>query len=134
LRESVEESKKRLEDLSKKLSEAEARVAATPVNRREYFEEVRQHIEERWLDETCVLNELLAQFYIDDKAILQVSGEVAAGTSVEICAASYIVLSPMRNVSFKLSENKKHITVDRSREDEKPAEKLKLLHGRRRKD
>jgi uncharacterized protein (DUF342 family) len=134
LRESVAEGKKRLADLSKKLSEAEARVAQTPVNRREYFEGVRKHIEERWLDETCALNELLTRFYIDDTAILQVSGEVAAGTCVEICEVSYSVLSPMKNVSFKLSENKKHITVDRSREDEKPVEKLTLLHGRRRKD
>jgi uncharacterized protein (DUF342 family) len=134
LQESVTESKKRLDDLSKKLAKVEARVAAAPVNQREYIEKVRRRIEERLNDETRAFNSLLAQFYIDEKAILQLTGEVAAGTHVEIGEASYTVLSPLHNVCFKLSENKKHIVVDRYDDAAKPIERLKLLHGRRRKN
>jgi uncharacterized protein (DUF342 family) len=134
LQESVTEGKKQIEELGKKLAKAEARVAAMPMNRREYFEKVRLHIEERLNDETRAFNKLLAQFYIDEKAILQVTGEVAAGTCVEIGGASYTVLSSIRNVCFKLSENKKHIIIDRYDDDAKPVERLKLLHGRRRKN
>jgi uncharacterized protein (DUF342 family) len=134
LQESFAESKKRLDDLTQKLAQADARITATPINRREYFDKVRRRIEERLNDETRVFNSLFTQFYIDEKAILQVAGEVAVGTRVEIGEASYTVLSAIHNVCFKLSENKKHIVVDRYDNDAKPVEKLKLLHGRRHKN
>jgi hypothetical protein len=62
---------------------------------------------------------------------LQVDGEIAAGTNIEICQARYTVLSPLKRVCFKLSENKKHIIAAKYDETAKPVEKLKLLHGRR---
>jgi uncharacterized protein (DUF342 family) len=128
MRESVQESQKRFEDISKKLAEAEARIAVKSTNEKGYFEDVRQRIAARLQAETDNLNALLAKMCVDEDAVLQVAGEVAKGTQIEIGRAVFKVITPLQNVCFKLNEQRNHIVFSKYEPD--PATKLKHINVR----
>jgi uncharacterized protein (DUF342 family) len=129
MRESVQESQKRFEDISKKLAEAEARIAVKSTNGKGYFEDVRQRIAARLQAETDNLNALLAKLYVDEDAVLQVAGEVAKGTQIEIGRAVFKVSAPLQNICFKLNEQRNHIVFGKYEPD--PATRLKHINVRR---
>jgi uncharacterized protein (DUF342 family) len=127
--ESVKKSQARFEDISQKLAAAEARIAAMPPNQKGYFEDVRRRIAERQIAEAENLNALLARLYVDEDAALQVAGEVARGTRIEIGRATYKVVASMQNICFKLNEQRNRIIFDKYEPD--PASKLKFISVRR---
>jgi uncharacterized protein (DUF342 family) len=127
--ESVNESKKHLEEISKKLAKAEARIASTPANQKGYFEDVRRRVAARQQVAEENLNALLAKMYVNEDAVLQIAGEVARGTQIEIGRALFKVVAPMQNICFKLNEQRNHIVFDKYESD--PASKLKFISVRR---
>jgi uncharacterized protein (DUF342 family) len=126
--EAVNESKKRLEELSKKLAEAEARVASTPTNEKGYFEDIRRRAAARQQAAEKEHNALLAKMYVDEDAVLEVAGEVVRGTQIEIGRATFKVVVSVKNVCFKLNEQRNHIIVDKYESD--ADSKLKFISVR----
>jgi uncharacterized protein (DUF342 family) len=129
MEETVNESKKRLEDLSKKLAEAEARASSTPTNQKGYFEDIRRRAVARQQAAEKEHNALLAKMYVDEEAVLQVAGEVARGTQIEIGRALFKVAVSVKNVCFKLNEQRTHILLDSCEPDAES--KLKFISVRR---
>jgi uncharacterized protein (DUF342 family) len=127
--ERVNESKKRLEELSQKLTEASARVASIPTNQKGYFEDIRQRAAARWQVAEQEHNALLTKMYVDEEAVLQVAGEVAKGTQIDIGRATFKVAVSLKNVCFRLNEQRTHIIFDNYESDADA--KLKFISVRR---
>jgi uncharacterized protein (DUF342 family) len=52
---------------------------------------------------TDKLNELLARLYSDEKAVVEISGEIAPDSLIEICDVSLYVTEPMKHVRIRLN-------------------------------
>jgi uncharacterized protein (DUF342 family) len=132
LRDAVNESRLRLDDLTKKSDQANRQFAQAPDNRRQDLRNASVLADARRLLEEKKLEKLLAQFYVDPKAELQVNGKIAQGTRIEICGAFLVVPCDMKEMTFRLSESGKSIIMDADAIKEAAKQRTKLLFGRRR--
>jgi uncharacterized protein (DUF342 family) len=131
LRDAVNESRLRLDSLTRKRDQVQKLLGMVPENqskdiRNAYvLADARRRLEEKKLEK------LLELFYVDPKAELQVTGEIARGAYIEICEASLVLPCDMKEMTFRLSENGKSIVMDADAVKESKKH-LKLLFGRKR--
>jgi uncharacterized protein (DUF342 family) len=131
LEDAVHESRQRLGDLAGKRDQAKILLDKAPENRRKDMEKVYDRVESQWLAELEKLGKLLERFYVDPRAELRATGEIARGTRIEICGTVLVLPVGMKETTFRLSENRKSIIID-TETIGKSVERIKLLHGRRR--
>jgi hypothetical protein len=131
LRDAVNESRQRLGVLTRKRDQVKILLDMAVENQRRDMEETYERFEARRLSEEGKLAKLLERFYLDPKAELQVSGEIARGTRIEICEAVLVLPGSMREMTFRLSENGKYIVMDGDAIKES-TKRLRMLFGRRR--
>ncbi|AEF82908.1 DUF342 domain-containing protein [Leadbettera azotonutricia] len=75
------------------------------------MEELRRRLEAEQQKASAVVTELMGHLNTYDNATVEVSGEIAAGTLIEICQIALFVTEPLKKVRVKLDkENGKLIT------------------------
>ena len=70
--------------------------------RRKKIEETLAQLEERQKLVTIKASEVFARLYPDESATVEVSGEIAAGTLIEICQIALFVSEPLKHVRIRL--------------------------------
>ncbi|MDR3312393.1 MAG: FapA family protein [Spirochaetaceae bacterium] len=131
LRDAVNESRLRLNAITRKYDRLKTLLDAPLENRYKDIEKAYKLIEAQWLKEKENLDELLKRFYVDPGAELMVADEIAWGTRIEICEAVLALPRSMHETTFKLSENGKSVVTEAGVPKES-GKRLKLLSGRRR--
>jgi uncharacterized protein (DUF342 family) len=72
-------------------------------DKRAKIEELNAHLTAEQQTASARLGELLGQINADDKATVEVSGEITAGTLIEICQVALFVTEPLRKVRVRLN-------------------------------
>jgi hypothetical protein len=103
-----EKSTHTLKDLSIKLRRLKELLAGQELDaeKRARMEEFRRRLEEEREKTSARITELLSRLIADQKAVVEVSGEIAPGTLIEICQEALIVSEPLKRVRFRLEKNK----------------------------
>jgi uncharacterized protein (DUF342 family) len=79
--------------------------------KRAKLEQLRRKLEEEQQKTSSKVAELMGRMDTDENAVLEVSGEIAAGTLIEICHIALFVTDPLKKVRIKLDrESGKLIT------------------------
>jgi hypothetical protein len=75
------------------------------------MEELRRRLEEEQQKASAVVTDLMGRLNTCDTATVEVTGEIATGTLIEICQVALFVTDPLKKVRVKLDrENGKLIT------------------------
>lgn len=98
------------------------------------METLRRKFEKDHAALTAEHDKLIEKLYIDDNAMLQVAGTVAAGTVVQIGRRNFVAPMPLTAVCFKLNEERTKILTEPYESEEQKGKKLKLLVGRRKRE
>jgi uncharacterized protein (DUF342 family) len=98
----------RLRILAAKLAKLRELMAApdTPAEKRAKMEELLNRLVEEQQTASARLTELLDQVNADEKAVVEVSGEILPGTLIEICQIALFVTEPLRKVRIRLDNGK----------------------------
>jgi uncharacterized protein (DUF342 family) len=73
-------------------------------DKRAKMEELLQRLEEEQRKAAARVSDLLGQINADENASVEVSGEIVAGTLIEICQVALFVTEPLRKVRFRLDK------------------------------
>ena len=74
--------------------------------KRAKMEELRRRLEEEQRRAGARVTELLARIIADQNAAVEVTGEIAPGTLIEICQVALIVSEPLKRVRLRLDMGK----------------------------
>jgi uncharacterized protein (DUF342 family) len=108
-----EKNNNMLRILSAKLNKLKTLMAQGDVSgeRREKMEGLFKRLEAEQQKAAAAVSELIARINADENAVIEVSGEIAQGTLVEICQIALFVTEPLKKVRIRLDkENGKLIT------------------------
>ncbi|MDR1249939.1 MAG: DUF342 domain-containing protein, partial [Treponema sp.] len=84
---------------------------STDGEKRAKLEQLLQRLEDEQRKASSKVAELMGRMNTDENAAVEVSGEVAEGTLIEICQIALFVTSPLKKTRIKLDrENGKLIT------------------------
>jgi uncharacterized protein (DUF342 family) len=72
------------------------------LRRRAKIEETLVQLEEEQKQTTAKASEVFARLYADESAVVEVSGEIAQGTLIEICKIALFINEPLRHVRIRL--------------------------------
>ena len=98
-----EKNNNRLRILAAKLAKVRELLAAGPEGeKRAKIEELLHRLEEEQQSASARITELLDHINTDEKAAVEVSGEIQPGTLVEICQIALFVVEPLRRVRIRL--------------------------------
>ena len=78
----------------------------------EKMEELRQRLRSEQRAATSRISELLAGINANEKAVVEVVGEIAPGTFIEICQISLTVNEPLRKVRIRLEKSSKRLVAE----------------------
>jgi uncharacterized protein (DUF342 family) len=113
----VEQEKEKNNNMLRILAAKLARLRellADPVadsEKRTKLEQLRQRLEDEQQKASSRVAELMGQMDTDENAVVEVSGEIAEGTLIEICQIALFVTTPLKKTRIKLDrENGKLIT------------------------
>jgi hypothetical protein len=70
--------------------------------KRTKLEELQRRLEEEQRQAGAKVAELLGHINVDETAVIEVPGEIAAGTLIEICQIALFVSEPLKKVRIKL--------------------------------
>ena len=74
------------------------------------MEELLHRLEDEQREASTRISELLGSINADEKAVVEVTGEVVPGTVIEICQATFYVDSSLHRVRFRLDTTGKLVT------------------------
>jgi uncharacterized protein (DUF342 family) len=98
-----EKNNNRLRILAAKLAKVRELLATGPEGeRRAKIEELLRRLEEEQQSASARVTELLDHINTDEKAAVEVLGEIRAGTLIEICQIALFVAEPLRKVRIRL--------------------------------
>jgi uncharacterized protein (DUF342 family) len=102
-----EKNNNQLRILAAKLGKLRELLAApdTGEERRAKMEELRLRLEAEQQQAAARVSELLGQINTDENACVEVFGEIARGTLVEICQVALFVADPLKRVRLRLDKN-----------------------------
>jgi uncharacterized protein (DUF342 family) len=84
---------------------------ALSAERRAQFDELSRRLEEEQQKAQTAVTELMGRIIADTNAVVEVSGEIAAGTLIEICQIALFVSEPLKKVRVRLDrENGKLVS------------------------
>ncbi|MDR2111062.1 MAG: FapA family protein [Spirochaetaceae bacterium] len=116
-----EKSNNRLRIISGKLGKLRELMAALPEGqppaayepeKRAKMEELLRRLEDEQKKIGTRISNLLGQINADDKAVVEVSGEIAPGTLIEICQIAFFVAEPLRRVRVKLEKSMGKLVIE----------------------
>ncbi|MDR1899870.1 MAG: FapA family protein, partial [Treponema sp.] len=101
-----EKNNNQLRILAAKLGKLRELLAApdTTEEKRIKIEELRQRLEGEQQKAANRVSELLGQINMDENAFVEVMGEIAPGTLVEICQVALFVTEPLKRVRLRLDK------------------------------
>jgi hypothetical protein len=68
------------------------------------MEELRSRLEGEQQKAAAKVGELLGRIIIDENACVEVQGDIAPGTLIEICQVALFVTEPLRKVRIRLDK------------------------------
>ncbi|MDR0586699.1 MAG: DUF342 domain-containing protein, partial [Treponema sp.] len=69
------------------------------------IEETIKHLEEEQKQTTAAVTAVLGRLNTFDSAVIEVLGEVAPGTLIEICQIALFITEPLRHVRIRLDRS-----------------------------
>jgi hypothetical protein len=76
------------------------------------MEELRRRLEAEQQKTAARISELLGRINMDENACVEVFGEIASGTLVEICQVALFVAEPLKRVRLRLDRAAGKITSE----------------------
>ena len=73
--------------------------------RRKKMEETLVRLEEEQRQTTVKVNAVFARLYADENAVVEATGEIAAGTLIEICKIALFISEPLKHVRIRLNRS-----------------------------
>ncbi|MDR1306833.1 MAG: FapA family protein [Treponema sp.] len=85
---------------------------APGTERREKMEETLARLEEEQKKITLQASAVLARLNADENAVVEVPGEIASGTLIEICQVAFFVSDPLKHVRVRLDRKLGKLTTE----------------------
>jgi uncharacterized protein (DUF342 family) len=76
------------------------------------LEELRRRLEEEQKKTAAQIGDMMGRLNADDNAVVEVSGEIAAGTLIEIGQIALFVTEPLKRVRVKLDRNQGKVVTE----------------------
>ena len=109
-----EKNNKVLQMLSSKLKQLKELMddPSTDPEKMSKYEALRQKLEEEQQKAQTKISELLGKLNAFEEATVEVLGDIAPGTLIEICQTALVVTSPLKKVKIRLDHTKSKLVID----------------------
>ena len=81
-------------------------------DKKDKLEELRTRLMEEQKKASAKISELMGNIMINENAAVEITGEIAAGTCIEICQSSFVVSEPLRKVRVRLDKEKNKLVTE----------------------
>jgi uncharacterized protein (DUF342 family) len=81
--------------------------------KRKRLEEIIGHLQREQKKNSAHISDLMTKVNSNEKAVVEISGDVAAGTCIEICQVSLVVEEPLRKVRFRLDKDSMSLVTEK---------------------